>query len=695
MRKKDNYTAMRRRALGLVLLVFLCANVTWAQTSNFLECARKDTIEVHPLENAEDVQSFINLISEGLDFGIYPSVNPLEKAMALASSLDLRKERASIALSLLNQYHYTDAELTKQVSIAMILANEVDNLPIEKVSTALNLIGNVSSSAGDHISALSYYHQAFEKADSTRPLDRLYPLGNLAATYLSNEDTTTAIEILHKSTRLVKRIQDPEEIAYNSVYDFAELGGIHLSQGNVDSAQHYLEKAMVSRTFFDVDHKRYREIQITLLPNLIRLYIKKGKSEFSLSYIDTLHSSWPELSLLLKAEHYASIGQLSKALALTDTPIKLDLALDKKRIELRGTLSSALGHYKIAQEANNQLLLIAEESLTRSKKELVTISKAQMEASEKEREADIVRYESKLELLETRQRNWIAGALILFSLGIALWFNQRYRKSHKRSLNLSKIVSQHEKDLILANEQLASKVKSMERFNHLLSHDLREPLRSISGFTSILSRKAKVHTELSEDFEMLSKSVEQLAYLMTGVEELRRVEERKLQPTQVNLKDLITKISKEVKAKYDSHEIIIDVKGDLSPGVLDEKFLTNSLLELVDNGAKFCENKIAHITIEVVQNEDELKIYVQDEGIGINTKFREQIFGIFKRLNRREDFVGSGVGLSLVKLATEKCRGSVELLESQLGKGSTFMLSLPILKKAPAKKNRREVALQA
>jgi len=689
MRKKDNHFTAQRWTVVFTLLLVLCSTITFSQTNAALECARKDTLEVHPLKDAEDVRTLLTLIKEGRKYDIYPSADQLEKAIALSNSLDLRKERVKLAYTILYIYVYEEADLTKQVSIAMILAKDLEYLDTKDHSTALNLIGNVSSSAGDHISALSFYQRAYETADSLQPLNKLYPLGNLAATYLSNQDTATAIQMLHRSTRLVKSIDIPEEVAYNNVYDFSELGGIHLSQGHLDSAQYYLTSAKNSSEFFDSDHPRFKEIQITLLPNLIRYYIKEGDSNSAGAYIDALDKSWPELALLLKAEHFQSIGHLSKALALTSTPIKAELALDKKRIELRKTLSSALGRYKIADEANAQLLQIAEETLAKSIKELVTISKAQMEASEKEREADIVRYESKLELLKTRQRNWIAAALILLSLGIALWFNQRYRKSHKRTLNLSKIVSQHEKDLIEANEQLASKVKSMERFNHLLSHDLREPLRSISGFTSILSRKAKAYTDLTGDFEMLSRSVEQLTYLMTGVEELRRVEERTLEPKQVDLNEVITKVSNEVNSKYASHEITYEVKGNFTPVILDEKFLINSLLELVDNGAKFCDDKIAHITIEIVQQENELKIYVQDEGIGMNIEFSEQIFGIFKRLNRRENYVGSGVGLSLVKLATEKCKGSVELLESQLGKGSTFMLSFPLLDSVPPVKRRR------
>jgi len=124
MQTKNIRTVAKKWTLaGSMLLVVLCSSLAVGQQTNVLECARKDSINVHPLIEASDVQSFISLIEEGKEFGIYPSTEALEKAMALADSLDLQKERVSLALSLLTEYYYVDAELTKQVAIAMILAN--------------------------------------------------------------------------------------------------------------------------------------------------------------------------------------------------------------------------------------------------------------------------------------------------------------------------------------------------------------------------------------------------------------------------------------------------------------------------------------------------------------------------------------------------------------------------------------------
>ena len=378
------------------------------------------------------------------------------------------------------------------------------------------------------------------------------------------------------------------------------------------------------------------------------------------------------------AEYHQQLGELEKALSFTETPITVNLELDLERLQIRKDVALALGNFEVANATNTQLLENSETNLDRSKKELLSISKAQMEAFELKHENDIARYEDQIDSLKYRQRTWVAMICILVSLSLTLWFNQQYKKSKQRSLSLSKIVTAHEHNLIVANEQLAAKVKSMERFNHLLSHDLREPLRSISGFASILKRKAKAYKELEDDFDILSQSIDQLTYLMRGVESLRCIEERKVKLCEMSPTYKTDQIVKLVKSKYKDHSVNIDIKGDLSSIRVDKVLFFTSLLEVVDNAAKFCRNKTAHITIEFIHLVDDLVIYVQDDGIGMEPAFKDHIFGLFKRLNRREHYVGSGVGLTLAKLAAEKCMGQITLLESTAGKGSTFQLTFPL-----------------
>jgi light-regulated signal transduction histidine kinase (bacteriophytochrome) len=105
--------------------------------------------------------------------------------------------------------------------------------------------------------------------------------------------------------------------------------------------------------------------------------------------------------------------------------------------------------------------------------------------------------------------------------------------------------------------------------------------------------------------------------------------------------------------------------------------LEHIFANLVGNALKF--NTRARPTVKVgVHDRDEtsVRLFVQDDGIGIDPQYHERIFGVFQRLHRREDFEGTGAGLSIVKRAAESLGGQV-WVESELGAGATFFLTVP------------------
>jgi len=663
--------------LVAVLVVFLSLDAQASVTTSSLECARKDTFQFLPLSGPEDIKSFVDLIAPAGLVNIGPNLETLEKALKAAQDNALKKEEIEIAHHMLLTYANEDIDAKKLISTANLVRLNLDYLPRIKRSDAMNLVANAVAGGGDQYSALNYYHEALELADSTRPLDRVYPLGNLSALYLASNDTAAALKIVHQLIDVTSNLKSEIEVAYNHVYNYVLLAEVHLAQDHVDSSTYYINLASKHYNFFKPENPRHTEMTAIFLQATIPLNIKKSNHKATEEQIEKLSKDLPRLATYFRAEYLYSLGALNKALVHTDANFEYDPEYEKRRLELRRKIAKELGNFKIAEQASSNLLAIERNILADSKKALITISKGQLEAFEKVRQADIIQYEQQLEILRTRQRTWIATLLILLSLGVAIWFYHRYKKSILKSKSLSKILSQHEQDLILANKALATKVKSMEQFNHLLSHDLREPLRSISGFTTLLRKKVQKYEELSTDFSLLSNSVDQLTHLIAGVEILRAVEERKVDSSQTSISKTINNIEQNLKKKYPDHRIEISVKGYLGRFIIDEQLLFTSLREVMDNAAKFCENKSTFITVEVLHDEDELSIYVQDEGIGMNTDFKEQIFGLFKRLNRRENFSGAGVGLTLSKLAAEKCMGSIMVLESHLGQGSTFKLTFP------------------
>src|SRR5690606_28242512 len=101
--------------------------------------------------------------------------------------------------------------------------------------------------------------------------------------------------------------------------------------------------------------------------------------------------------------------------------------------------------------------------------------------------------------------------------------------------------------------------------------------------------------------------------------------------------------------------------------------LTQVFQNLISNAIKFCSKEAPKIHISATEENDQWLFSVQDNGIGINPKYSERIFEVFKRLNKRQEYPGTGIGLSICKKIVERHGGCI-WVESELGKGSTFYI---------------------
>ncbi|MFY7887434.1 MAG: ATP-binding protein, partial [Spirosomataceae bacterium] len=243
----------------------------------------------------------------------------------------------------------------------------------------------------------------------------------------------------------------------------------------------------------------------------------------------------------------------------------------------------------------------------------------------------------------------------------------------------------HEAQLIALNESLQAYAKELERSNEELeqfafitSHDLQEPLRMISSFMDQLKRKY-------ED-QLDDKAIKYIDFATDGAKRMKQIildlleYSRAGRPT-----DLIEEV--------DINEIIADFKL-LRSKIIDEKSvsitshtipmvktyktgITQVFHSLLDNAIKYSKkDNPPKIAITVKEATDKWIFAIKDNGIGIDEKFFNKIFIIFQRLHNREEYEGTGIGLSIVKRHIDFLGGKI-WLESELGVGTTFFFELP------------------
>ncbi|MDO9598534.1 MAG: PAS domain S-box protein [Azoarcus sp.] len=227
--------------------------------------------------------------------------------------------------------------------------------------------------------------------------------------------------------------------------------------------------------------------------------------------------------------------------------------------------------------------------------------------------------------------------------------------------------------------QLAVLNKELETFAYSVSHDLKAPLRGIDGYSHLLLEdySDRLDDEGRIFVRNIRAGVKQMARLIDDLLAYSRMERRSLQRMDVNLGDVVRGILAERVAELEKGPATIDVDVPDMLVKADPEGLAQVLRNLVDNALKYAGNaNPPHILIRAWEQEDICRLFVQDNGIGFDMKFHDRIFEIFQRLQRAEDYAGTGVGLAIVRRAMLRMGGRV-WAESAVGEGASFHLEFP------------------
>lgn len=226
--------------------------------------------------------------------------------------------------------------------------------------------------------------------------------------------------------------------------------------------------------------------------------------------------------------------------------------------------------------------------------------------------------------------------------------------------------------------ELESKNEELERFTYTVSHDLKSPLVTISGFLGFLEQDALSGRvdRVKTDSRRIHEAVLKMQRLLNELLELSRVGRMMNPPLSVPLNELIYDAIEIVRGRLDERRITVHVQPDLPAAYGDRPRLLEVLQNLIDNAAKYMGDQ-PHPTIEIGQHGEEdgkSVFFVRDNGIGIAPEHHERVFGLFNKLDVNTE--GTGIGLALVRRIVEVHGGRI-WVESELGAGSTFCFTLP------------------
>lgn len=227
-----------------------------------------------------------------------------------------------------------------------------------------------------------------------------------------------------------------------------------------------------------------------------------------------------------------------------------------------------------------------------------------------------------------------------------------------------------------AIEKLEISNRELEQFAYVASHDLQEPLRMVSSFAQLLEKRYK--GELDDDADdfigFIVEGAQRMKDLIDDLLTFSRLStaSREFRPTNMNkvLEDVLLSIKPSVEA-----ENATITHDDLPTVQCDPSQLRQLFQNLISNAIKFHE-KPPEIHIFAEESDGKWRFGVSDNGIGIHPDHQDKIFDIFKRLHTREEYEGTGIGLSICKRIVEIHGGDI-WVKSKPGEGSTFYFTLP------------------
>ena len=235
-----------------------------------------------------------------------------------------------------------------------------------------------------------------------------------------------------------------------------------------------------------------------------------------------------------------------------------------------------------------------------------------------------------------------------------------------------------------SNALLAAKNEELEAFTYSVSHDLKEPLRTIEAFSGfVLEDYGDRLDEKGRDYlRRMAQASVRMKRLIDDLLALSRVGRESSPPTCIRLKILIERIADALTPTPDQTHATVAVNDELPDVSGDPTSMEQIFGNLITNALKYNRSPEPRVEVGLRAGEPGMAtLYVRDNGIGIDPQYHERIFGIFQRLHRREDYEGTGAGLAIVKRAVAASGGRI-WVESELDSGSTFVFTLPLWKSA-------------
>ncbi len=656
---------MKKALLGTLLLIslFLNESIATAQTpaiDSLLQVIEEQEASTQKIDN-------LLLISHNYRYiDITKSLEYAKKALVLSDELNYIKGRGhAYRFFALSHYFKGEFEPALEYGIkALDIAESIeDQLGILKATNTLSAIYNLKAKNDKSIEYLLYgYKAAQELNDSMSMLNLLQNLG-----YLHNEEGNTTESTEYYKQILNFKIDDgssPEfkstvyhgsAIYHRNIQEYTEairlfLLGLDLAE---ESNNLYIQGALheeIGTTYYKTNSFKKAEYHFK---ESIKRYQENGFEEQYLYVVSELVRLYNETGQYDLAVEFGTEGiKLANQLNVINDQSNLSIELAKAYEQL-GKIPLALKFQKDHKKWSDSLS-------STTKDEIILKLEADYQLSLLENK----QIENEAIIRGQKLNNNIYILLLLLASITSLFYWLNFKTKEKYSKELEIKVAERTKDLKLANEELSIANNELERFSYISAHDLKEHLRNIGSFSSLLERESEIFKEKDKEkidsyFKVLQTSTSSMSQLVEDI--LKYVSIKKENTDQnVSLNTVIENVQKRIIDNNQTPERKITFEK--LPFIRANNQHINLLFtELIENGFKFNNNENPEVNISFIESEEYLKIYIKDNGIGLDEIYSKQAFTMFSRLHNRSEYQGSGLGLAMVNKIINILNGQVNI----------------------------------
>jgi len=220
--------------------------------------------------------------------------------------------------------------------------------------------------------------------------------------------------------------------------------------------------------------------------------------------------------------------------------------------------------------------------------------------------------------------------------------------------------------------------EELQQFAYVVSHDLQEPLRVVASYVQQLAERYqdKLEAEANELISYALDGAKRMQQLIVDLLAYSRIDTTGQEFAPTDCEGVLQRVLSDLRVAIE--ESGAEVTHDPLPQVMADNVQLGQVLQnLLGNAIKFRSQEPPRIHVSARQEGQQWVFSVRDNGIGINPRYAERIFGIFERLHPRTEYPGTGIGLAICKKIVERHGGQI-WVESEPGKGAAFFFTLPI-----------------